>query len=131
MKIYLLVLCMIAFLISACSNNEPQSESNSQKISRPFNQLQIYIDSSSYYYLRAIEKIENGGDIELVENQYSAKIAYYHQKFRSSFDSITSEYMGKRISQNQYDEIRNSISLDSVIQRSERLKQLGLNVNLE
>lgn len=130
MKFYFFVSGLFLLLNYSCSNGELKSESNS-KISQLSSQLQKYIDSSSYYYLKAIEDIENGGDIKLTESQYSDKIVHYHQRFRNTFDSITNEYMNKAISEDHYDEIRNSILLDSVVNRSERLKQLGLNINLE
>jgi len=80
-------------------------------------QMQFYIDSGSYYYLKAIEGIESGGDKMLIERQYAGQIVFFHKRLSVTFDSITSEYMNKRLSQKQYDEIRNSLVFDSVIKR--------------
>lgn len=130
MKRYCILLGILLIIHSSCSNEESKSTVSYQKLS--FDYLQSYVDSGSYYYLKAIEEIEKGEqDIRLVEGRYSGKIAYYHQKLSNTFDSVTNEYMSKRITQHQYDEIRNAIILDSVIVRSERLSELGLNIDLD
>lgn len=129
MKRYFILLGMLLIIASSCSDEKSKSTVEYQKPS--FEYLQSYVDSSSSYYLKAIEEIGRGEDVKLVESRYSDKIIYYHQKFSNTFDSITNEYMSKKITQHQYDEIRNSIFLDSVSRRSDRLSQLGLSINLE
>lgn len=129
MKGHFILLGVLLMIVASCSDEKSESTTNYQKPS--FDYLQSYVDSSSYYYLKAIEEIRRGEDIKLIERQYADKIIYFHKKFSNTFDSITNEYMSKKITQHQYDEIRDAIILDSVIKRSERLSQLGLNINLD
>lgn len=123
------IVLLCGLICFSCSNNELKSGITDKQTS--FKHLQLYVDSGAYYYLKAIEAIEEGEDIKTVENRYVKKITFFHKKFSVTFDSFTNEYMNKKLNQKEYDEIRNSIFLDSVMRRSERLSQLGLSINLE
>lgn len=66
-----------------------------------------------------------------MKTKYSTRLKGFHNRFSMRFDSLTKEYMRGAITQEQYDEVRNSISLDTVQKRSEQLEQLGLKVDLD
>ncbi|WP_157977325.1 hypothetical protein [Taibaiella helva] len=92
--------------------------------------LQSYVDSSAKLYLEAINEVQVGKNLDSVRLKYATDIHRWHSLLSNSFDSLTVAYMNKVISQEDYDNFRKTLFLDSVEQRSKRLSKLGVQIDL-
>jgi len=79
----------------------------------------------------AINDLKAGLTKEEVKSKYTGKIIFFHSQFSRSFDSITHEYMSKKLNQVEYDNIMESVNLDSVSNRSKELSRLGVDIELK
>jgi hypothetical protein len=114
---------MLFLLLSACKNGVSSEEH------KPIH-IQIYVDSCTSLYHEAINEIKQGVDKDSIKKRYSEKIIFVHFLFKKTFDSITSAYTNKKLSQEEYDSFRKSIILDSVQKSSEELSKLGVDIKL-
>lgn len=93
--------------------------------------MQSYIDSCSSLYLEAINEMESSNDARKIQEKYANKIKSLHSIITMSFDSVTTKYMDKEISQKEYDDFMHSLKMDSVEKRSDELSKLGINIELK
>lgn len=118
-------------VLGICSCSSPDSKNRQQrKVNTNTVELQCYIDSSAKLYLEAINEVQKSGSLDSVRSKYAKDISYWHSLLSKSFDSLTEAYMNKVLTQEEYDNFRESLFLDSVEQRSERLKALGIQIDL-
>lgn len=124
-------LSFLLFLFICCifpsCNDKKENKENSVKTAS----MQSYIDSCSTLYLEAINELKNGSDKKGVQAKYADHIRALHFKLGKSFDSITLAYTSHKITQSEYDKIRQSLFFDSVKRRSEELSQLGVTIELK
>lgn len=125
----MMIVCgfMLFLFLNACITKE--SNTNEQKYDTT--NIQVYVDSCTKLYQMAIDEIKDGMDKDSVSKRYSDRIVTTHLRFKEAFDSITSDYINKKLTQEGYDSIRKSIVLDSVRQKSNELSRLGINIKLK
>lgn len=119
-------IAILLFSVAACKNKGDRTVETTKVIS-----MQSYIDSCADLYLKAINDVKQGVDKETVKFNYANRIVFLHSIFSRSFDSITSAYTNKKLTQVEYDHIIQSLVLDSVGRRSEELSKLGVSIELK
>lgn len=125
MRFGLLNLCgILVVLFCSCSGNRVKIESIVET-------MQKNADSCADLYQEAIKEVKAGRPVDIVKAKYSRPIILLHASITSIFDSLTSEYINKKLSQAEYDKIINSLILDTVDRRSQQLSQLGVDIELE
>lgn len=107
------------------------SDNNTAKNNLIVEKMQKNIDSCADLYLKAINEVREGQSRDIVKAKYSNAIVSLHANFTSTFDSLTSEYLNKKLSQTEYDRIVHSIILDSVDKRSQELSRLGIEIEFK
>ncbi len=116
---YIISACLLTIVYSCTSKKQ---DSFSDVISR----TQIKVDSACHYYDLAKQDLLNNKPIPLIIQTYKPFISSLHESVSKILDSVTDEYMKRQIPQSKYDLFLKSIHIDSVIDRSNRLKEQGI-----
>ena len=118
----LYVFCLFYVCVfNSCTNNNVRGSKSA------IMRINDMIDSVSHYYGMAKLELQNHKPIYIIVQTYRPKIISLHDAVSNIIDSVTNEYMQRKVSQSEYDVFIKSLNTEPIQKTTDSLKSLGVN----